>query len=98
MIQLTLLVRTIIRDKVFVYLFVTVLATFLIATFHRTSGLEQSSLPFTLNILFFVVNTLFALITLRRDTLLSYMFLTATIVLNGTLFFFYRYLELIQKG
>lgn len=92
------LFRSIIRDRIFLYLLILTIVTFAIALWNRVAGIEQSPLPFTLVILFFSVNTLFALITLRRDTLLAYMFLTATLLLNGTLFFYYRYLQLIQAG
>lgn len=98
MIHIILLWRTILRDRVFLYLLVAAVLSFLTSIWHRTAGLEQSSLSFTLVILFLVVNGLFALITLRREPLLAYMFLTTTLILNGTLFFYYRYLQLIQVG
>jgi hypothetical protein len=44
------------------------------------------------------VNILFAFLALKREPLLAYMFLTATIILCGTLFFFFHYLIVVQAG
>lgn len=96
--QLFLIWRTISRDRIFFYLLILVILSLTIAIINRTAGLEQSSLALTLVLLFFSVNGLFAFLTLRREPLLAYMFLTATFILDCTLFFYYRYLQLFQIG
>lgn len=90
--------RTYTKDRIFVVLFFAAVASFAAALSIRQPLIERSAIPFQLTALFFGVNFLFALISLRREPLLSYMFLTASILLSGTLYFFYRYLTLIQGG
>lgn len=98
MIPRILLWRSFTKDKIFQVLFVLSLLSFVMALIVRRPSLEHSSIGFSLGLFFFFINMLFAFLTLRREPLLSYMFLTATVLLNGTLFFFFRYLHLIQVG
>jgi hypothetical protein len=90
--------RSIIKDRLFLFLFGLSVLTFVITLVERRPSIERSAIPFNLTLIFFVINMLFAVITLRRESLLSYMFLTAIILLNGTLFFFFRYLLLMQAS
>ncbi len=84
--------RSITKDRIFLVLLVVSLLSFVATLFERNPIVEQTPLPLELGMSFFVVNLLFSLISLRREPLLSYMFLTASIILNGTLFFYFKYL------
>ena len=98
MIPRVLFLRSFTHDKIFQVLFILSVLTFILAMAFRRPALEHTSIVFSLGLFFFLINMLFAFLTLRREPLLSYMFLTATILLNGTLFFFFRYLIMIQVG
>lgn len=90
--------RSILRDRIFISLLTMVLLTIVAALTKRRPSLETSPMPFQLALLFFFVNVTFAFLTIRREPLLAYMFLTATVLGNGTLYFFYRYLIAVQGG
>ncbi len=96
MITRNIWVRSLTKDRIFILLASLTVITFLMAITQRRSSLEHTPTAFGLGILFIVINVLFALLSLKREPLLAYMFLTATIILNGTLFFYWRYLLLIQ--
>lgn len=96
MITRNIWVRSLTNDRIFVVLGSLSIVTFIIAIFQRRASLEHTPISFGLGVLFIVINVLFALISIKREPLLSYMFLTATIIINGTLFFFWRYLLIIQ--
>jgi hypothetical protein len=91
-------VRHFTKDKIFVVLFISALFAFASAMLNRHSSIERTPIPFNLGLTFSLVNMLFAVLTLRREPLLAYMFLTAAILLNGTLYFYFRYLFSIQAG
>jgi hypothetical protein len=87
---------TIIRDKIFRTLFIVSITTFGLSLLERRPSFEHSAVPFWLGLSFSVVNIVFAMGSVRREPLLSYTFLTASILLHATLFFFFQYLQLIQ--
>jgi hypothetical protein len=80
------------KDRVFLFLGALSLVLFFVSLLIREASIERTPLPFNLVLLFFIVNTCFAIIALPREPLLAYMFLTASILMNGTLYFFFRYL------
>lgn len=88
--------RPFIKDRIFVALFLLSMITFLMALTERHPSFERTAEPFQLGLLFFVLNVVFAFLSLRREPLLAYMFLTATVLMNGTLFSYFRYLVMIQ--
>ncbi len=90
--------RSILRDRIFVLLVTLTLLTFIMALLQREPSIEIDAVPFQLAVLFFIVNVAFSFLTIRREPLLAYMFLTATILSNSTLFAFFRYLLSIQMG
>lgn len=90
--------RMLAKDRIFLLLAGLALASFIAIWFARHPALERTTEPLNLGVTFFLVNCLFALVSARREPLLSYMFLTAAILLNGTLFFYFRYLLSIQTG
>lgn len=96
MISRNIWVRSFTRDKIFMLLISVTALTFIAAIAQRRPSLEHSATPFGLGLVFIIINILFALLALKREPLLAYMFLTAAILLNGTLFFFWHYLSLIQ--
>ncbi|HEY1074640.1 MAG TPA: hypothetical protein VGE59_02975 [Patescibacteria group bacterium] len=96
MVSNTFLWRWVFKDRIFVALLLLSTVTFLMAIAERHPSFERTSEPFHLGLLFFILNTVFAVLALRREPLLSYMFLTASVLMNGTLFFFFRYLIIIQ--
>lgn len=98
MITRNIWVRSLTKDRIFVLLATITVLTLVLALLQRRPSLEHSPTTFGLALLFIIINLIFALLSLKREPLLSYMFLTATIILNGTLFFFWRYLLLIQGG
>lgn len=98
MISHSLLLRSYTRDRLFLVLLGLSFFSGLIALVSRHAEYERSALPFELGIIFFLVNTSFAIVSLRREPLLAYMLLTASILINGTLLFYFRYLNLIQAG
>lgn len=91
--------RSLTRDKIFLALVAIAGLTFVAALTKRDPATERTAVPFDLALTFLVVNLLFAALTLRREPLLAYLFLAMTVILNLTLFFFFRYLELtLQAG
>lgn len=96
MISRTIWFRSFSKDKIFLFLAAAAVITAAVALSERRPSLEHDPTPFGLGSLFAFINFLFAFLALKREPLLAYMFLTATIVLNGSLFFFFRYLTLIQ--
>jgi hypothetical protein len=98
MIDFRQLWRTYKKDKIFLWLMTVSIITFISMLLQRHSSIERTPMPFNLGLLFFAVNMLFANLTLRREPLLAYMFLTAVILLNCISFFFFRYLMSVQTG
>lgn len=98
MISRSLYWRSFVKDRIFVFLFTLTMLSLCIALLERQPSFERTPIPFNLGLSFALVNIAFAIISLRREPLLSYMFLTLTILLNGTLYFFFRYLITIQMG
>ncbi len=96
MISRSLFWRYYLKDRIFVVLALVAIMAFVLALVERRPSIEHTSAPFNLGLFFFIVNDLLALITFRREPLLSYMFLTAAILVAGTLYFFFHYLLLIQ--
>ncbi len=92
LISRSLVLRGYLKDRIFVLLFSITVVTYLTAVLNRQPSIEASNVPFDLTSLFSGVNVLFAVLSLRREPLLAYMFLTATILIAGTLIFFFRYL------
>lgn len=88
--------RIVSRDKIFVFLFGLNTIAILLAVLTRRPSIETTSLPFQLGLSFFCIDVVFALVSIRREPLLAYMFLTVTLLLSGTLYFFFRYLISIQ--
>lgn len=97
MISRNIWVRSLTKDKIFLLLLTLTAVTFVMALAERRPSFEHSATTFGLGIFFAVINVLFAILALKREPLLVYMFLTATIILNGTLFFYYNYLISIQS-
>ncbi len=98
MLHYLILWRTFFKDRIFVLLFSLTVVTLVSALMQRQPSLERTPVPLSLDLFFSVVNIIFALLSLRREPLLAYMFLTATILLNGSLFFFFYYLASIQAS
>ncbi len=96
MISRSLYWRSFSRDRIFLSLAILSVATLVLAMARHNPTLERSTIPLQLALTFWVVNVLFAVVTLRREPLLSYMFLTMAILLNSTLFFFFNYLLSLQ--
>ncbi len=96
MIPLTLFWRRYFKDRIFLVLAGLAIASFLLALLERRPSIEHTRVPLNLAIFFFAVNGTLSLLTFRREPLLSYMFLTTAILISGTLYFFFRYLLLIQ--
>lgn len=84
------------KDRIFVFLLMLCALSLILALLERRPSLERTPIPFDMGIFFTLVNIAFAFLTLKREPLLSYMFLTTTILINGSLYFFFRYLLLIQ--
>src|SRR5688500_5028699 len=90
--------RSLQKDRIFTVLLTFMVCSFVLAYIEREPDIERTPIPFELGLLFFVINLIFAFLTIRREPLLAYLFLTAGILLNGTLFFFFKYLLLIQTS
>ncbi len=90
--------RSLTKDRIFLSLAGASLITFIVMMLTRRPSLETTAVPFDLVLLFFVINVFFAILSLRREPLLSYMLLTATILNHASLLFFFRYLFTIQTG
>lgn len=90
--------RNISKDRIFLSLLIVAVISLIFSLVQRQPDLERSVIPFQLTFTFFLTNLLFAFLTIRREPLLSYMFLTATILVNGTFYAFVKYLLLIQTA
>ncbi len=88
--------RAFTRDRIFLVLFVAAIMSFIIALVKHDPKFEHSTVALQLGITFFIINLLFSAVCLRREPLLSYMFLTATLLANGTMYFFFNYLASLQ--
>lgn len=98
MIPQAMLWRSLTKDRIFLSLATVSIILFIAMLLTRRSSLETTAVPFDLALLFFVINVFFAILSLRREPLLSYMLITTTILSNASLVFFFRYLLTIQTG